>query len=261
MLSVTTFDMLGRLSFAEATFGIAGLSFLWYIVSSMVAWSKLRHIPGPFFASFSYIWCFWMTYCGRGHLILEAEHGKYGDIFRVGPDAVATNDPETIIRLNSARSIYTRGPWYSGARFDPHGDSVINELDSAKHAKHKAMLFTAFTGKNIASMEYKVDEWIAALTRAIRDKIAKKEETMDIGTLIQYFQVDMISDIEMGKAWGDLSEDRDHFGYIKLSEWLVPVVQSFPFLPIVRNIIRSPWFSMFIGPKMIGNTGLGRFIG
>ncbi|GAP82834.1 putative cytochrome P450 [Rosellinia necatrix] len=249
------------LSWAQLALGLAGLTITWYLISSVVAWNKLRHIPGPFFASFSDIWCWWVVYSGRSHIVLKAEHEKHGDLWRVAPTGVATSDPETIIRINAARSPYTRGSWYGGARIDPHGDSLITELDSTKHGKRKSKLATGFSGKNLSLLEAGVDKWIAVLMRSIRAKIEKGDETIDIGKLIQYFQVDMIAEIEMGSAWGNLHDDVDHFGYLKMSDFVVPAVQAFAFLPLARTIITSSWFMNRFGPSPTDTKGLGLFLG
>ncbi|KAI0451580.1 cytochrome P450 [Xylaria acuta] len=261
MLSIAALNAIERLSWTQAVLAAAGLTSLWYIASSVVAWYKLRHIPGPFFASFSYIWAFWISYSGSSHIILDADKKKYGDLFRIGPDAVVISDGETWNQINSARSLYTRGIWYGSARFDYRGPSIITELDMSKHSKRKPKLATAFSGKNVALLETKTDEWIAALIRTIRTKIANGNETMDIGRVIQYFQVDLISELLMGKAWNDLEEDKDQFEYLKLSDWLVPAVQSFSFLPLARALYGSTWFMKLFGPKTTDTSGLGLFMG
>ncbi|KAF2964423.1 hypothetical protein GQX73_g9148 [Xylaria multiplex] len=169
-------------------------------------------------------------------------------------------DPETLIRINSARSGYEKALWYESARMDYRGNSVISEVNTAKHDKRKAKLAPAFAGKNVALLETKVDEWLAALVRAIRAKIAAGESTMDIGVMIQYFQVDLISELLIGKPWGDLEDEKDHFGYLKMSEFQVPAIQAFGFLPAARIIYTSPWFMKLFGPKPTDTGGLGLFM-
>lgn len=45
--------LLGELSLAHVSVAIPVCLVVWYIVSSIAAWYRLRHIPGPFLASFS----------------------------------------------------------------------------------------------------------------------------------------------------------------------------------------------------------------
>ncbi|KAI0966874.1 cytochrome P450 [Xylaria arbuscula] len=248
-----------RLSWTQTAFIISGALILWYTASSVLAWYRLRHIPGPFFASFSHVWIFWTTCTGRSDTILGTEQKKHGSVLRVAPDAVTIFDPETALRIHSARSPYTRGGWYHGMRIDYKGDNVLSELNLTSHGKRKAKLALAFAGKNVALLEAKADFWIEALVHAIRARIAKGEETMDIGMVIQYFQVDMITELVMGRPWGDLKEDKDHFGYLKMNDFVLPPLQSLGFLPAGRKIYTSSWFMNIFGPKTTDSSGLGQY--
>ncbi|KAI0550731.1 cytochrome P450 [Xylaria curta] len=261
MLFITALSAMERFHWPQAVLAMVGWISLWYIVSSILAWYKLRHIPGPFFASFSYVWAFWVAYSGNSHIILDAEAKKHGDLFRIGPDAVAVSDSEAWNQITSARSLYTRGSWYGSARFDYRGPSIITELDISKHGKRKSKLTTAFSGKHLAILETKTDEWIAALITTIRAKIANGHETMDIGRVIQYFQVDLITDLSVGKAWKDLEEDKDQFGYLEMSDSIIPAVQSLGFLPLARALYGSIWFMKLFGPRTTDTSGLGLFMG
>ncbi|KAI1304835.1 cytochrome P450 [Xylaria venustula] len=248
-----------QLSWTQAAFTVAGALVLWYITSSIWAWYLLRHIPGPFFASFSHLWIFWATCTGRSEIILRTEQKKHGSVLRVAPNAVTIFDPETALRINSARSPYTRGGWYRGMRVDYRGDSVLSELSVNDHGKRKAKLAPAFAGKNVALLESKADLWIEALVHAIRARIAKGEETMDIGIMIQYFQVDLITELVIGKPWGDLKDDMDHFGYLKMNDFVIPAIQSVGFSPAGRTIYTSKWLMGLFGPKNTDSSGLGHY--
>ncbi|KAI3336000.1 cytochrome P450 [Ustulina deusta] len=261
MSLTAAFSFTGGLSWAQIAFSVAGVILLWNIISSVVAWYKLRHIPGPFFASFTYLWSFWAAYSGRSNFIMAEGQKKYGSVMRVAPDAITIFDPETLLRINSARSPYVKSPWYDGVRFDYRGFNVISLINRDEHYKRKAKLLPAFAGKNVAALEAKVDEWFAVLISTIRARIAKGEEMMEIGLLIQYFQVDMISELSMGKSWGDLKDNKDHFGYLKMNDYVVPAVQNLGYLPAARALYSSQWFMKIFGPKTTDTSGLGLFLG
>lgn len=261
-MSVTTaFGFLGTSGLLPTVLGAVGLTLLWFVASSVLAWSKLRHIPGPLLASFSNTWAVKATYTGRLHQILDEGHKKYGKVMRVAPDAVAIFDPETCLRITSARSPYTRGAWYSSARLDHRGNTLFTELDVAKHGKRKPKLAASFSGKNVALLETKLDKWLAALISSIRVKIAQGEETIDFGTLIQYFQVDLISELMIGQPWGDLADETDHFGYLHMADNIVPTAQSLLLFPLARKILSSTWFIKLFGPKTTDTSGTGLFMG
>lgn len=54
------------------------LSVTYLIVSSIVAYRKLRHIPGPPLAAFSQLWLFNVTASGDVYLSAEQVLRKYG---------------------------------------------------------------------------------------------------------------------------------------------------------------------------------------
>ncbi|KAJ8115733.1 hypothetical protein ONZ43_g4599 [Nemania bipapillata] len=107
----------------------------------------------------------------------------------------------------------------------------------------------------------RVDEWAAILMRYIRAKIEKEGETINLGEVMAYFQVDLVSSVELGKAWGNLSQNTDTFGFLRMGETVVPAVQSISYLPTARAIYTSQWFMKLFGPKKTDTSGLGLFQG
>ena len=76
----------------------------WYAVSAFQSWHRLRQFPGPFFASFSYLWGYYAMNTGRMHLRLAEEQEKYGKIIRIGPNELLIYDPQTLWQINNVRS-------------------------------------------------------------------------------------------------------------------------------------------------------------
>ncbi|KAJ3569761.1 hypothetical protein NPX13_g5970 [Xylaria arbuscula] len=261
MSLLSAFNNGETMSWTQAMLSVAAAVFFWCVVSSIMAWYELRHVPGPFLASFSYVWSFWATYTGHSNQIFSEAQKKYGKVMRIAPDAISIFDPETLFRINSPRSHYTRSLWYQNARLDHRGDSVLTMLDTPAHNKRKAKLAPAFSGKNVAVLETKLDTWLAALIQTIRDKIAKGEGIMEIGVLIQYFQLDLITDLSMGRPWGNLKADKDHFGYMQMTKTAIPSLQIWILLPFARKIFMSSWFLRLFAPKPTDNEGLGLFLG
>ncbi|KAI0521295.1 cytochrome P450 [Xylaria bambusicola] len=254
-------DASGKLGWTQAALSAAGLTFTWYIVSSVVAWYKLRHIPGPFLASFNNIWGFWAICTGQSNQIIADAQKKYGRVMRVAPDAISTFDPETLFRIISPRSNYLRSQWYTNARFDHRGDSVFTMTNTPSHNKRKAKLAPAFSGKNVPFLETKLDKWLTALIKTIRDRIAKGEETIEIGLLIEHFQLDLISELSMGQPWGNLQANEDHFGYLEMRKTVIPSIQSWLHIPLARKIFMSSVFLKLFAPRTTDTKGLGLFLG
>lgn len=64
----------------------------------------LSHVPGPFWASFTDLWRFWIVWGRRPELVHIELHKKYGRLVRLGPRTVLVSDnaaAKTIYALNS----------------------------------------------------------------------------------------------------------------------------------------------------------------
>ncbi|RYP55779.1 hypothetical protein DL771_012370 [Monosporascus sp. 5C6A] len=154
------------------------------------------------------------------HRIILNIQRKYGKIVRITPNGVVVSDPETLWRINSARSSYTRSEWYASIRFNPYDDSVLSELDTAKHDKRKAKLMSGFSGKGLMDLEGNVDTQLAVLVDVLKSRISQGQgqAVVDIGRMLQYFQIDLVTFASMGKAWGNLPLDKDHFQYLAVAD-------------------------------------------
>ncbi|KAI1858987.1 uncharacterized protein JN550_012249 [Neoarthrinium moseri] len=183
------------------------------VISTARQWFRLSHVPGPFIASITSLWAYRSISRLRFHQTAEDLQKRYGKIVRITPTDVLISDPDTLWRINSARSSYTRGNWYGSIRFNPYGDSVFSELDTAKHDKRKAKLTFGFSGKGLLDIEGSVDQHIAVLVDVLKNRIneGNGQAIVDMGLLLQYFQVDLIT------LAGEKEQD---VGGDMLEEWL-----------------------------------------
>jgi cytochrome P450 len=256
----TRMDALFRSGLQPIALGVLGLAVLWTIVSTAIAWARLRHVPGPFLASISYIWGLRAMNSGRIHHIIQDEQKKYGQVMRIGPDAVCIYDPEPLWRMNSARSSYTRGLWYKAIRFDYRGDTIFTELDTATHDRRKAKLAAGYAGRGLLSLEVRVDAGIAELVRHIREKIARGDYKMDLGRLLQFFQVDLITKAGMDLSWGDLADETDHYKYLETTDKTIAFAHTIAWSPVTIAIFSSSLFLRLFAPKLTDKEGMGQFL-
>lgn len=118
-------------------------------------------------------------------------------------------------------------------RFNPYGESVFSEMDTTKHDKRKSKLIFGFSGKGLMDIESNVDAQIAILVDVLKQKIAGGggNAVIDFGRMLQNFQVDLITLSGMGKAWGNLATDKDHFDYLKSGDETFAFIQSAAMVP------------------------------
>ncbi|KXJ85669.1 cytochrome P450 [Microdochium bolleyi] len=231
------------------------------------SWYRLRHIPGPPLAPFSYLWLLRnTTLSGRQAATINAINETYGPLARIGPNSVLTNDPEVVRRMNAARSTYVRSDWYRALSMDPYYESLSSIRDTKAHDKMKAKLSFGYGGKENPNIETGVDVQLQALTKFIREKYVSASATgeglrpMDFASKIQYFTLDAITQVAYGKAFGFLAADADVHEYIESTTAMLPMLHAGADVPWIGNIVFSQRFTSLLGPKATDAKGYGKMI-
>ncbi|KAF5531626.1 pisatin demethylase [Fusarium phyllophilum] len=222
----------------------------WYIISSIVAWYRLRHIPGPFLAKFSYLWLARLALSGKQYEAHLELNKKYGPIVRVGPYEVFTNDLELLRKINGTKSLYAKGASYSGSRLNPWNESLFMMRDPTAHDKMKAKLIYGYSGKETTGPEAAIDEQIMSLIHLIQDRYISQPNEFHV-----------ISRLALGQEFGCLSRDEDMHCFFDMLNDYLPIVALTTDVPRLRNIAFSPLFLMLFGPSIKDKKGIGKMMG
>jgi hypothetical protein len=59
---------------------------------------------------------------------------------RIAPNILLTSDPELYMRMNSARSRYTKSKWYAGNKLEADHDNLFSCCDEAKHTEKRSKM-------------------------------------------------------------------------------------------------------------------------
>ncbi|KAK7735282.1 hypothetical protein SLS53_007673 [Cytospora paraplurivora] len=240
----------------------------WYMISSIFAWRRLHHIPGPLLASFSYVWVGRIASRGAFNKTYKDFEEKYGQLVRVGPNELLTSDPELIRKMGSTKSTYSRGAWYEGNRLNPYHPTMFTILDTGKHDELKAHLTPGYSGRDVPDYELAVDEQVSNMISLIRRKYISVPETGTFRhfTLIKplmYFTLDVIFNLSVGKHTGGepgCSElDDDPYGFYSTLEAYMPWMSMTSEVHWIRDIIYSSTFLRWFGPKETDAKGMGAF--
>lgn len=195
---------------------------MYALVSSVLVYRRLMHIPGPLLASISYLYIFRVWLSRRQSLLYGDLNKQYNSrIVRIGPSDLITDDPDFIKRMNSARSKYGRSSWYSATKVNPYGASLVNMLDVKEHDKLKSKMSFGYGGKENPELEAGIDEQVEALVDLIRRKyvsFGSGLKPLDVARIAQYFTLDSITRIAYGREFGYLATEEDVFGYIRATE-------------------------------------------
>lgn len=193
-----------------------------------LSYRRLRHFPGPFLGSISYLYMLRNCCTGTHGLSYANLNRDYNSrLVRIGPKDLITDDPEILKRMNAARSTYARSSWYKAMRIDPYKPALTTVMDTKAHDQLKAKLSFGYRGKEVPDLETGIDEQIKTLIGLIRSKYASPMATtteaqgepqelrlLDFAKLSQYFTLDAITRLAYGKAFGYMEMEKDVGGYI-----------------------------------------------
>lgn len=142
---------------------ISAVAVAYLALTTLRSWYRLRHIPGPFLASISYLWIARIAAGGRQFWVYRDMPRRYNNapLIRVGPNELSTDDPEVLRRVNGVRSAYARDPWYLAARFDPYHDNVFTILGADAHDRFKAKIAGAYGGRETPALEPGIDDQVS----------------------------------------------------------------------------------------------------
>lgn len=200
-----------------------GLLAVYYVVSAVQSWSRLRSVPGPWVATFSYAWLARVAVSGRQGPIYRDLNKQYGSsLVRVGPNELTTDDPELLRRMAGARSAYGRDGWYLGAQFNPYHPNMFTMLDVREHDRAKAKTAGAYGGRETPALVPGVDEQVATLLRVIREKYVVAAPTagqgqgrlLDLAVMTSFFTMDVITKVAFGEEFGYMKTDEDLYGFL-----------------------------------------------
>ncbi|KAK6863881.1 cytochrome P450 [Apiospora arundinis] len=248
---------------------LAGLV-LCYGIQAVATWYRLRHIPGPFLASFSYLWLAKVTRSTRQWHIYRELPKQYGSLVRVGPNEISTDDPEIIRKVSGVRSPYGKDAWYMGSRFNPFEDTMFTTLDTAAHDKQKAKTAHAYSGRDTTALEDGVDEQMKDFIALIRRKYLNKEirsggtgqqepnRLLDFSKIISFFTMDVITRAGFGQEFGYIKADEDLHDFLRSVRENWSVIAVTLDVPWIRNVLYSNWFLRWFGPRTTDKAGMGK---
>jgi hypothetical protein len=253
------------LSLTHISLLAASVAIVWFAISSFRSWYRLRHIPGPFLASFSYLWLARVASSGRQYYIYRDLCNEYGPLVRVGPNELTTDDPETIRKMSAARSSYGKDQWYLGGRFNPYFPTMFSTMDPVAHDAVKAKTAGAYSGREASALESGVDAQIKNLLALIRQKYISDPAThelrrLDFAQLSSFFTMDVITNAGFGKSFGYLDADCDLYDFLGGTRDHWPKLAITLDVPWIRAILYSPIVLKFIGPKVTDSVGIGKLM-
>ncbi|KAI8971114.1 cytochrome P450 [Pilobolus umbonatus] len=174
----------------------------------------LSNVPGPFVTRFMDLPKILNDLpSGTFYRKLFNLHLKYGDIVRIGPNAIEVADRALVKRILASDDL-PKGPIYKLLNRDGH-PTVFSSTSKDWHKQRRKILTPAFSIRNINAVE----PYMITLTKSLLKKMDNDaKETMDendygvvdIWNLVQRFALDIIGETIFGRTF-KMIEDNDHF--------------------------------------------------
>lgn len=189
-------------------------------------------------------------------------HAK-GRIARVAPNLIITSSPEVWTQVN-LKPGYKRSDWYfQGLRFEHRRDNVFSQTDTKKHDERRKQMAPGYSGRENHEIEATVDARVQEFVQLIKTKYLSTEDRarpMECAKKIQYFTLDVISSVGLGRPFGMLVNDGDELGFIKSAEEGLYKASVFIALGL-SWVTHIPWFGRLLSPSPKDSGGFGRILG
>ncbi|TVY86980.1 Cytochrome P450 monooxygenase [Lachnellula willkommii] len=169
---------------------------------------------------------------------------ELGDLARIAPNQLVTGDIDMLHRMSAARSTYTRSQIYAGNTLMPETHNTFSMVDEPAHTKRRAVIATAYAGKETEELESKVDQQLGQFLNLIRTKYISTDtdvRPLDLARTCGYFTLDTITNLSFSAPWGFLVEDKDLDNWFALVGWQIKIVTTMQYVPWVLNLVSTPW--------------------
>ncbi|BCS28749.1 cytochrome P450 [Aspergillus puulaauensis] len=232
------------------------------IFKAITRYTKLRHFPGPPWTAIS-DWPHSLAMLrGNCHKWYADVSEKHGPVARVAPRVLITSSPEVWMHVNT-KAGYKRSDWYyNAARIEYQRDNVFSQTDNAKHEARRKQMAPGYSGRENLDLEKSVDERLTELLHLIRIKYLSSDTCiipMDLAKKVQYFTLDVISSVGLGKTFGMLQSDRDIDNYLQSSEEGLAIGNTALAMGF-SWLTQAPFLGLFIAPSPKDNTGFGKMM-
>ncbi|KAK8064537.1 pisatin demethylase (cytochrome P450) [Apiospora phragmitis] len=236
-----------------------------FLLQQFRSWYRLRHIPGPFWASVSSFWMVRKALTGKLHEHLRDISEKYGPLVRIGPNEVLSTDPDVLRMMSAVRSSYTKGDFYETGRICHGEDNVVSQRNEAEHKALRAKMTSAFGGRENEGFGFGagIDRQVSLFMTLINDRYcstAADYRPLQFFEKVSFFTLDVIGDISFGEPFGYLSQDQDLYRYHEIHDSSLPAMNIMSTMPWLAKYAQAWPFSKFM-PNEHDQIGFGRLMG
>ncbi|KAF3936932.1 hypothetical protein ABW19_dt0207336 [Dactylella cylindrospora] len=214
----------------------------------------LRKVPGPFLASLTDLWRFFLALGRQAHVTMIDLHAKHGTVVRLGPNCVSVTDLDAVKHIYSPHTGFIKSEFYPVQQTIKKGvpiQALFNTRDEDFHLKLRRCVARAYTMSSVVHYEPSVDMVVGRFLDTLEQRFLNPDKSgnvvCDFGSYLHYFAFDVIGQLTFSKMFGFMQEGRDIDNIIrdlqKFMDYAGPVGQ----LPMIdRLLLKNPirlWLS------------------
>ncbi|KAH8827609.1 cytochrome P450 [Flagelloscypha sp. PMI_526] len=185
---------------------------------------RIRHIPGPFLANFSYLWLAKAALDGRKSSAVSDAHQKYGSMVRISPREISIATSEAMGDVYGHANGMTKSNFYHAFQVIPP-DTAFDTTDRVRHARKRKMMSHAFSSKSLQDMEPHIHPFVEQLLAQFDLFLSSKDDTeggeghgwskrggrlwFDILPWYHFMTFDIISKLAFGSPFGMVAAGQD----------------------------------------------------
>ncbi|GFF37463.1 toxin biosynthesis cytochrome P450 monooxygenase, putative [Aspergillus udagawae] len=196
----------------------------------------LSRYPGPIIATISPIALLVWEIRGKAHSKVKDLHDRYGDVVRIGPNALVYRTPQAWKEIYGHRTKKGQRTFSKDPSLyvpTPNGVNAIITAAESDHIRMRRLLAHAFSDRALREQEALLQFYADLLIQKLREQLHhSRSEVVDITRWYNYATFDLIGDLAFGEPFHCLED-------IKLSVYL-KILWFFPFLsPLTKLLVPS----------------------
>ncbi|RDL36969.1 Cytochrome P450 [Venustampulla echinocandica] len=206
----------------------------------------LNKYPGPFLASITDWWRFWVVYKRRPEVEHIKLHAKHGDVVRLGPNSLSFSNPQTLKAIYGLNKGFTKSEFYPVQQSVANGHrlpSLFSTTSEAFHAQLRRCVNSAFSMSTLVQYEPFVDSTTDLFLSQTEKLYVETGKSCDFSRWLQFYAFDVIGEMTYSKRHGFVEENEDIEGIVKylgkIFDYAAPIGQI-PFLD--RLLLKNPLY-------------------
>lgn len=210
---------------------------------------------------------------------------------RISPGEVMITSADALRSINSTRSRYKRGPFFTAFRFVPKRDNLFSIQNDAYHTIHRERMAPGVSDQLISShvdpgnqlqiyvfpdtlfqylgrendgYDVSIDKQLSRLFDLIERKYvagatSSEGRLLDFHTITHFFPLDVISDIALGQPFGYLDEGEDLYKFVAINGEFFIYAVTLACQPWIMNMLQK-WPLKLLMPSDADVDGFGKII-